>query len=69
MTMDNGSSGVHKRANFDEVVIERPDGTTQRLTYTEFFKRPLMERVKMLCDLKPRFFLAGRPVPSSEAMK
>jgi len=67
--MDSVSSGIHKKANFDEVVIERPDGTTQRMTQPEFFKLPLMERVKMLCDLKPRFFRGGRPVPSSEAMK
>jgi hypothetical protein len=51
------------------VVIARPDGTTQRMNQAEFFKLPLMERVKMLVDLKPRFFKAGRQVSSSEAMK
>ena len=63
-------SGIHKSvANFDEVVIERPDGTSERLTHAQFFRLPLMDRVKMLCELKPKFFKAGRSVPSSEAMK
>jgi len=56
-------------ANFDEVVINRPDGTTQRMTHAEFFKLTLMERVQILCSLKPRFFKAGVQVSSSEAMK
>ena len=63
-------SGINKRmTNFDEVLVERPDGTSQRYTHAQFFKLPLMERVKLLVELKPRFFKAGRPVPTSEAMK
>ena len=54
---------------FDEAVIEQPGGAVQRLTYAEFFKLPLGQRVKMLCDLKIRFFKAGRPVPAAEAMR
>jgi hypothetical protein len=54
---------------FDEAVIEQTNGTNQRLTQDEFFKLPLVQRVKMLCDLKVRFFKAGRQVPAAEAMK
>ena len=56
-------------ATFDEVVFERPDGTTQRFTYAEFFKLTLQERVEILVKLKPRFFKGGDRVSSSEAMK
>ena len=34
-----------------------------------YFKLPLVQRVKMLCDLKVRFFKAGRPVSAADAMK
>jgi hypothetical protein len=54
---------------FDQAVVEQANGTQQRLTYDEFFKLPLVQRVKMLCDLKVRFFKAGHPVPAAEAMK
>ena len=55
--------------NFDEAVLEQPNGTTQRLTYAEFFKLPLVQRVRMLCELKVRFFKAGRQVAAADAMK
>ncbi len=54
---------------FDEAVILQPNGTEQRLTDEEFFKLPLVQRVKLLCDLKVRFFKGGNPVPAAEAMK
>jgi len=54
---------------FDEVTIQQPDGTQQRLTADEFFKLKLVDRVNLLCGLKVRFFKAGRPVPATEAMK
>jgi hypothetical protein len=56
-------------ANFDEAVIDQADGTTRRVPYHDFFKLPLMERVKMLTERKVQFFKAGRPVPMAEAMK
>jgi hypothetical protein len=56
-------------AQFDEAVIDQANGTSQRLTHEEFFKLPLVQRVKMLCDLKVRFFKAGRQVAAAEAMK
>ena len=56
-------------ASFDEALVEEPDGSSQRLTYEQFFKLPLVQRVKLLCDLKVRFFKAGRPVTAAEAMK
>ena len=56
-------------AAFDEAVIEQANGTSQRLSSEEFFKLPLVQRVKMLCDLKVRFFKAGRQVPAADAMK
>lgn len=55
--------------NFDEALVEQPDGTQQRMTEEEFFKLPLVQRVNLLCGLKVRFFKAGRPVPAAEAMK
>jgi hypothetical protein len=54
---------------FDEAIIEQANGTSQRLSPEEFFKLPLVQRVKMLCDLKVRFFKGGRPVPAAEAVK
>ena len=56
-------------ANFDEAVVEQANGAQQRLSHDEFFKLPLVQRVKMLCDIKVRFFKAGRQVPAAEAMK
>jgi hypothetical protein len=56
-------------AAFDEAIIEQANGTSQRLSSEDFFKLPLVQRVKMLCDLKVRFFKAGRPVSAAEAMK
>ena len=55
--------------HFDEAVVEQPNGTQQRLSHAEFFKLPLVQRVKLLCDLKVRFFMAGRPVSAAQAMK
>lgn len=54
---------------FDQVTIKQPDGSENRLTYEQFFKLPLTERVTLLCGLKVRFFKAGRPITSAEAMK
>lgn len=54
---------------FDEAVIQQPNGTQLRLTEEEFFKLPLVQRVKLLCELKVHFFKGGRPVPAAEAMK
>jgi len=56
-------------ASFDEAQVEQPDGSSQRLTHEQFFKLPLVQRVKLLCELKVRFFKAGRPVAAAEAMK
>jgi len=55
--------------NFDEAVVDEPNGTKKRLTYEEFFKLPLVQRVNMLCSLKVRFFRAGHPISAAEAMK
>jgi hypothetical protein len=55
-------------ANFDQAVVDRGSGP-ERLTHDQFFKLPLMERVKMLTDRKVQFFKAGRPVPMADAMK
>ena len=63
-------SGITKSVvNFDKAVIEQANGTTLSVTYLEFFKLPLMERVKMLTERKVQFFKAGRLVPMAEAMK
>jgi hypothetical protein len=56
-------------AAFDEAVIDQGNGTSQRMSPEQFFKLPLVQRVKMLCDLKVRFFKAGRQVSAAEAMK
>lgn len=55
--------------NFDEAVVEQPDGSQQHLTYEEFFKLPLITRVKALSELRVRFFKAGARVPAVDAMK
>jgi hypothetical protein len=58
-----------KLKSFDEAVVIEPNGSETRLTYEQFFKLPLVKRVTMLCDLKVRFYKAGRPVPTAEAVK
>ena len=55
--------------NFDEAVLERPDGSTQRLNSDEFFRVPLPERVKLLWALKVQFYKDGRVVPASAALQ
>jgi len=55
--------------NFDEAVIDEANGKKTRLTYEDFFKLPLVQRVSMLCDLKVHFFKAGRRVSAAEAMR
>jgi hypothetical protein len=55
--------------NFDEAVLDEANGTKKRVTYEEFFKLPLVQRVDLLCKLKVRFFKAGQPVPAALAMK
>jgi hypothetical protein len=54
---------------FDQAALIQPDGSENRLTYEQFFKLPLTERVSLLCGLKVRFYKAGRPITSAEAMK
>jgi hypothetical protein len=56
-------------ANFDEALLEREDGSTQRLNCDEFFRVPLPERVKLLWALKVQFFKDGRAVPASSALQ
>jgi hypothetical protein len=55
--------------NFDEAVLQQPDGTTQRLSATEFFKVPLQDRVKLLWQRKVLFYVAGREVSPTVALK
>jgi hypothetical protein len=55
--------------NFDEAVLQQPDGTTQRLSATEFFKVPLQDRVKLLWQRKVQFYEAGREVSPTVALK
>jgi hypothetical protein len=55
--------------NFDEAIIVQPDGRTQQLTYDEFYQLPLLNRVKLLSDLRVKFFKAGQPVSAQEAVK
>jgi hypothetical protein len=58
-----------KMAQFDEAQVEQPTGMKQRMSYEEFFKLPLMHRVKLLSDRKVQFFKAGRPVSAADAIK
>ena len=55
--------------NFDEAVVAQPDGSEARLTYEQFFKLPLTDRVTLLVGLKVRFFKAGRQITSADALK
>jgi hypothetical protein len=54
---------------FDEAVVQRPDGTRQRLTYEEFYRLPLLDRVKALCELRVKFYKDGEPVAAADAIK
>lgn len=53
---------------FDEAIVQRPDGTKQRLTYEEFYKLPLIDRVKALSELRVKFFKNGEPVTTADAI-
>jgi hypothetical protein len=55
--------------NFDEAVIAQPDGKTQQLTYDEFYQLPLLNRVKLLSDLRVKFYKGGQPVSPHDAVK
>ena len=55
-------------SQFDQAVVTL-NGQQQSLTYEEFFKLPLMQRVKMLSERQVQFFKAGRAVPAAEAIK
>ena len=55
--------------DFDEALVARPDGTTQRLTRDEFFKVPLIERVQLLCDFKVKFVKSGQQMSPVDALR
>jgi hypothetical protein len=55
--------------SFDEAVIDEENGTQTRLTYEQYFKLPLVQRVSTLVGLRVKFYKAGRQVSSADAMK
>lgn len=60
--------GFLDEATFDLVVFGSGDAE-QRFAFEEFRALPLRQRVHLLLSKPPRFFLAGREIPRSQAMR
>jgi hypothetical protein len=68
MTVDTGAGGqAHK--GYDQVVVPAPGGGKRSLSRKQFEALPLRERVSFLIDGTAQFFLDGRPIAASEAMR
>ena len=66
MTAD---TNVEVRKGYDRVVVPEPGGGTRSLTRKQFETLPLRERVAYLIEGTAQFFLDGRPILPSEAMR
>jgi hypothetical protein len=67
MTAD--TSIAEARKGYDRVEVPAPGGGTRSLTRKQFETLPLRERVSFLIEGTAQFFLDGRPIPASEAMR
>lgn len=68
MTVDNDvGGGVLK--GYDRVVVPGPDGGTRALSRKQFEALPLRERVSYLIEGTAQFFLDGKPILPSDAMR
>ncbi len=57
------------RRGYDRVEVPAPTGGTRSLTRKQFETLPLRERVSYLIEGTAQFFLDGRPISASEAMR
>jgi hypothetical protein len=54
---------------FDRVAFRQPDGGILEITGEEFDKLPLAERIKVILDGKPKFWLNGKEVALLDAVR
>jgi len=64
----DSASGGAAVAGYDRVNITAPDGEVRDLSRSEYQKLPLPERVRLLLELRARFFRGEREVPPSQAL-
>ena len=67
MTVDTSIADARK--GYDRVDVPAPGGGTRSLTRKQFETLPLRERVSFLIEGTAQFFLDGRPISPSEAMR
>ena len=67
MTVDTSIGDARK--GYDRVEVPAPEGGTRSLTRNQFETLPLRERVAFLIEGTAQFFLDGRPISPSEAMR
>ena len=67
MTTDTNAADALK--GYDRVEVPAPGGGRRSLTRKQFETLPLRERVSFLIEGRAQFFLEGRPVSASEAMR
>jgi hypothetical protein len=65
----NPSLDGQSRKGYDRVVVPAPEGGTRSLSRKQFENLPLRERVSYLIEGTAQFFLDGRPILPSEAMR
>jgi hypothetical protein len=68
MTLETSLDG-QARKGYDRVVVPAPEGGTRSLSRKQFENLPLRERVSYLIEGTAQFFLDGKPVLPSEAMR
>jgi hypothetical protein len=68
MTVETNVGG-QLRTGYDRVEVPAPAGGTRTLTRKQFENLPLRERVSYLIEGSARFFLEGRRISASEAMR
>jgi hypothetical protein len=67
MSVDSSTGGARK--GYDRVEVPAPGGGTRSLTRKQFETLPLRERVAFLIEGTAQFFLEGRPIAASDAMR
>jgi hypothetical protein len=68
MTVETSHEGQDGKG-YDRVVVPAPEGGTRSLSRKQFENLPLRERVSYLIEGTAQFFLDGRPILPSEAMR
>ncbi len=66
MTVD---TNVEIRKGYDRVEVPAAGGGKRSMTRKQFETLPLRERVSYLIEGTAQFFLDGRPISASEAMR